>query len=110
MTEVKSIYRLTDDEVKSAPFVRAKDDAEELSFYPLIRKLMDKQDEVLDCTKICVARNIQDSWMDYFKAHGIEGWEVAMMLVCSAPKVDESLADNEVSFEAGWAKMEKEEN
>ena len=109
MEKVKTIYKLTDEEVKSAPFVRAKTDEEDLTFYPLIRKLLDKPEETIDCRKICVANNITQYWLDYAEEHGIPAFEIGMMIVCSAPKSDESLRDNEICIEEGCFTAGEEE-
>ena len=61
-----------------------------------------------DCTKICVAANIQDNFFAHYKEENPELSEsdlnagVGMMLVCSGPKVDKSLQDNEVEVFDGF--------
>ena len=63
-----------------------------------------------DCCKVNIAKNIQDGIYDKYlelgKENGISEHEVrlgvTMLLVVSGPKVDESLADNEVEVFDGF--------
>lgn len=68
----------------------------------------DKNKVEYDCTKICVAANIQDNFFAHYREENPELSEsdlntgVGMMLVCSGPKVDKSLKDNEVEVFDGF--------
>lgn len=68
----------------------------------------DKDKVEYDCTKICVAANIQDNFFAHYREENPELSEsdlntgVGMMLVCSGPKVDKNLKDNEVEVFVGF--------
>lgn len=68
----------------------------------------DKDKVEYDCTKICVAQNIQDNFFAHHREENPELSEsdlntgVGMMLVCSGPKVDKNLKDNEVEAFDGF--------
>ena len=68
----------------------------------------DKDKVEYDCTKICVAQNIQDNFFAYYREENPQLSEsdlnvnVGMMLVCSGPKVDKNLKDNEVEIFDGF--------
>lgn len=68
----------------------------------------DKDKVEYDCTKICVAENIQDNFFAHYREENPElsesdlNMSVGMMLVCSGPKVDKNLKDNEVEVSVGF--------
>ena len=68
----------------------------------------DKDKVEYDCTKICVAQNIQDNFFAHYREENPElsesdlNMSVGMMLVCSGPKVDKNLKDNEVEVSVGF--------
>lgn len=55
-----------------------------------------------DCTKICVANNIQEEIFDYYRRMGKDEMSIGMMWVCYGPKAIDSLEDDEVEVEEGW--------
>lgn len=68
----------------------------------------DKDKVEYDCTKICVAQNIQDNFFTHYREENPQlsesdlSMSVGMMLVCSGPKVDKNLKDNEVEVSIGF--------
>lgn len=95
------IIRLTDEEVKSNPFMTKEGKA---PFYRLVcEKIGLDFDNIksLDCTKINVARNIQDAWYDYAKENDITTFDLTMCLAMSGPKAPEELEENTVELEDG---------
>lgn len=56
-----------------------------------------------DHTKICVAKNIQDAWIRHYEEQGYTPESTMISLNVAGAKVDDKLADNEVSVEKGFA-------
>lgn len=55
-----------------------------------------------DCTKICVANNIQEEIFAYYEKMGKSKQDIAMMWLCYGPKAIDELEDDEVEVEEGW--------
>lgn len=71
-------------------------------FYDQLSKLMyGKCYDHYDCTKVCVGKSIQDDIFNYYKAQGVEDWEICMLWVCYGPKA--TLEGYEVECENDWA-------
>lgn len=91
---------MTDEEVKANPFVNVSSNQD---FYHFIAEKFAPYDEIksIRCTKINVAKNIQEYWFDYGKLHGIASWEMVMILAMSGPKALDYLGANVVELEDG---------
>lgn len=95
------IIGLTYEEVKSNPFMTKEGKA---PFYRLVcEKIGLDYDDIkcLDCTKINIARNIQDAWYDYANESDINNRDLTMCLLMSGPKTSAELKDNCVELEEG---------
>lgn len=93
----KFIFTLTEEEINSNPIFHG--------FYSMIgRKLgyVENSDTAYDCSKICIAQNIQDKCYEYYEKLGNDSTSIAMHLCLSGPKVEKTLKDNQVSIEAGY--------
>lgn len=103
------IYRLSDECIKVHPLILLKEDAR-TSFYTWLRESMNISDDYnMDCTKIHIAKNIQDEWVDCASKAGIDNVSINMTLLNYAPRVDETLSDNEICIYDGFfAKSEKD--
>lgn len=96
------IYELSEECVKSHPLIATKDDPI-ITFYTWLRQSMGIGDEYnVDCTKIHIAENIQDTWVDYAANSGIDNVSINMTLLNYAPRVDEHLNDNEICIYDGF--------
>lgn len=90
------IYTLSEECIKAHPIILLKDDPK-TSFYTWLRKAMCISDEYnMDCTRIHISKNIQDEWVDYAQKAGIDNVAINMTLLSYAPRVDETLSDNEI--------------
>ena len=111
------LYTMTDEEIKKYPFIN---DQGEAAFYRYVVEHFcgHNYDEIAscDCTKIDVAKNIQDYWFeneekrafdDYRSKYGREPYEgalnesrtqFAMFLAMSGPKAMEDLPNNAIRF------------
>ena len=111
------LYTLTDDEIKDHPFISEKGDA---AFYRFVIDHFCNQnyDEIqsCDCTKIDVAKNIQDYWFkaeeerstnDFINKYGRQPDEqtinenrtqFVMFLAMSGPKAMDDLPNNTIRF------------
>lgn len=89
---------LTDEQITKNPFITEN---QESAFYNLIRQLCAKENKTIksiDCTKINIARNIQNAWYDYAKAHNIDTTSLSMSLLFAGPKALERIPDNTVEI------------
>lgn len=89
---------LTNEQIEKNPFV-TKD--KELAFYNLIEKLCEKTNHKItriDCTKINVAKNIQDSWYTYAKNNNIDTKALTMSLAFAGPKALYRIPENTVEI------------
>lgn len=81
-----------------------------VELYDTVAALMEKEAKDLnyDCTKINVAKNIQDGFFVHYKEsnpHASEGdfnMQMGMLLLNYGPKVDETLVDDEVEVFEGF--------
>ena len=74
------------------------------------------QHTLYDCRRVCVSKNIQDAWYDYYHERAKEQdpflsdneimCSITMLLLMNGAKVQPDLADNEVSIEKGFATEE----
>lgn len=96
---------LTQDEVRGNPFVDGNGDA---AFYrkavsvacaPLRKDYEDVAS--LDCTRILVSPDIQDTWIESMQEMGHTPESVMMTLANWGPKADASLAERTVVFQEG---------
>lgn len=54
----------------------------------------------MDCTKICVAKNILDEFISYYKNEkGFSDADIGYIILMFGPKVDEELKSGEVGIE-----------
>jgi hypothetical protein len=76
--------------------------------YDTVANILGYKNTLYDCTKINVARNIHDSFLKYYREtipHRYESdlrMSVSMLLLNYGPKVDETLADDEVEVFNGF--------
>jgi len=76
--------------------------------YDTVASLMCKTNANYDCRHITIAPNIQDGFFAHYKEENANLSEsdfkmsMAMLLLCYGPKVDESLAENEVEVFDGF--------
>lgn len=98
MRTKKIICELTPDEIANHPFLTIDGN---LDFYSFIAKhLTGKSDDwKVDCRKICVAKNILDSWYDYATANGFGEHYLTTNLAVYGPKALDSVPDNCVEIE-----------
>lgn len=91
---------MTNEEIKANPFFNVDSTQD---FYHFIGEKFAPYDEIksIDCTKINVAKNIEESWYEYGEEKGIPYWEVGMLLVMSGPKALDHLMPNIVELEDG---------
>lgn len=86
-----------------------------VSFYDVVAKglgYFDTRERKYDCTKINIAENIQDDFFKYYTQAARETdptlsendirASIAMLLMCSGPKVDPTLKANEVEIFDGF--------
>lgn len=87
-----TIYELTPEEIKEHPYVKDR----QPEFYKFIARTIvgESDDWNIDCRKINVAKNIQKSWYDDAKAHGIPEYDLTMDLAMRGPKALDTLPDN----------------
>lgn len=112
---------LSDEEIKEYPFVNAERNA---SFYSYIMKLIENANELLsgkpvsdkptfpgkmDCTKINTAKNIQASWYEYAKEHGINQTSLTMTIAMAGPKSLEEIPCNQIQILSECLKYETNE-
>lgn len=77
-------------------------------FYDLVAEKLGeenpKENESIryDCREICWSNHIQDKVIDYYKKDGADNIAICMIMVCSAPKVDNKLKDLEVLIEGNF--------
>jgi hypothetical protein len=103
------IYNLSDECIKSHPMIMLENDQKE-SFYSWLRKAMNVGDEYnMDCTKIHIAKNIQDEWVNYAQKSGIDNIDINMTLLQYAPRVDEILGVNQIRIYDGFLTKSKED-
>ena len=57
-----------------------------------------------DCSKVNVAKNIQENVFEYYKDSGMNEESVCMLWLCYGPKAVDYLADDEVELKEGWYK------
>lgn len=91
------IFTLTEEEITANPIFHG--------FYSLVgRRLgcVETPDTKYDCTKICIAQNIQDKCYEYYEKLGNDTTNISMNLCLAGPKVEKTLKDNQVSIEAGY--------
>lgn len=92
----KIVYTLSDECIKEHPLILLKEDTR-TSFYMWLRENMNISDDYkIDCTKIHIAKNIQDAWIDCASKAGIDNVSINMTLLSYAPRVDEELNNNEI--------------
>lgn len=100
-----AIIALSADQVRDNPFVDAEGRA---SFYRMavdvacapFRKNYDDV-ESLDCTRILVSADIQDSWVESMQEMGHSQESIMMTLANWGPKADKSLPERTVVFQEG---------
>jgi len=93
----KIIITLTEEEINSFPIFHG--------FYSMIGRRLghaETSNTGYNCTKICIAQNIQDKCFEYYEQLGNDSTSIAMNLCMAGPKVDQALKDNQVSIEAGY--------
>lgn len=82
-----------------------------VAFYDAVAREMgftNPEDLHYDCRKINVAANIQDAFFEFYRETNPDlsaqdvNMGTAMLLMCSGPKVDENLADNQVEVFEGF--------
>ena len=56
----------------------------------------------MDCTKICVANNILDEFISYYKNKKYSDQDIGYIILMNGPKVDEELKSDEVGIEDGF--------
>lgn len=101
------LLTLTPEQIENHPFIKDG----HASFYNLIQTLCNpkgKEIRSLDCTKILIANNIQDSWFENAKKTGLDTTDLGMVLLCHGPKVDTTLSDNTVLLEPNCITFEDE--
>ena len=104
MNEPIIILCMTDQDIEMNPFI---DKEGHSAFYNYIEeKLFGGKEnvETIDCTKICVARNIQDSWFNATSSPS----DLAMLLLSVGPKADDSLPNNCVSIQVNACSVKKD--
>ncbi len=93
----KLILTLTDAEIDSYPIFHG--------FYSMLGKRLgyiETSNTRYDCTKISIAKNIQDKCFEYHERLGNDTASIAMNFCMSGPKVDNTLKDNHISIETGY--------
>ena len=87
-----TIYELTPEEIKEHPYVKNR----QPEFYMFLARTIvsESEDWNIDCRKINVAKNIQESWYEDAKAHGISECDLTMDLAMRGPKALDTLPDN----------------
>lgn len=95
------IITLTPDEITEFPFVNVETACGD--FYHLIGEKFAPYEKIttIDCTKVNVAKNIQESWYEYARKNGIKTSDLTMLLLFSGPKAPETIKGNCVELEAG---------
>lgn len=97
----RTIYALEQSEIESHPLITRNDSIQ--SFYSWLREqLAVSEDDKIDCTKIRVAKNIEDAWVKHAEEEGMDNISIGMTLLNYAPRVDETLSDNEVCIFADF--------
>lgn len=64
-------------------------------------------DEVFDCTKITVSKEIQEEIFQYYKEHNYDAENIGMLWVCVGPKTDDNLGEYEMEVSDGWIVKEE---
>ena len=86
--KMKSVtYVMTDEEVMAHPFIAPNDGTP--GFYKYFAQQLGYDWEhvtSVDCTKICVAPNIQEAWYEAAKQQGIDTTDFTMCLAIQGPK------------------------
>lgn len=110
MNKYSNGLTLTDEEIENNPFC-SKD--HRAAFYRMIvpkicGKAYDDIDNI-DCRKIIVAKNIQDSWYKN-RPNDVDSVTLTMGLAISGPKVDDSLQPGEVRWTDDCVTMKEEKH
>lgn len=93
------IYTLPHAWILEHPFVKnGHPDFYKALFYAVTGKTYDPDCKSLDCTKINVAKNIQEFWFDDVRAHGLPESALAIQLCFNGPKVDFELQNDQVEI------------
>lgn len=93
----KIIITLTEEEINSNPIFHG--------FYPMVARQLgytETDKTTYNCTKICVAQNIQDKCFEYYERLGNDSADIAMNLCLAGPKVDKGLKNYQVAIEEGY--------
>lgn len=81
-------------------------DLELFEFYEYVAFLLgvdtSLNNTIYDCTKMDVAKNIEDNFYELYRKKGASDWEITMGLLQSGAKVDHTLQDNEVVVSEGF--------
>lgn len=94
------IFKLNHEELKENPFVlNGKAAFYHYLFETLTGKDYDTDCQSMDCRRINIAKNIQDSWYDSATEQGIDHTSLTMNLALCGPKVNQELLDDEVEIE-----------
>lgn len=105
----RTVYELSDEMIKNHCLIMTKDDA--LPFYSWLRETFQvNEDCKIDVTKIRIAKNIEEQWIEDAKESGIDTATMNMTLLQYGPRVDESLDDNEICIYNGWLIDDNSEN
>lgn len=94
-------FTMTDKDVEKYPFISTNEKTKGFYGWLIEDKLKLKKKETLDCRKITVARNIFEKWKAIAKEAGFSKEQIGAMFLFYAPKVNESLKDNEVCLFEG---------
>ena len=102
MKNAYTIIALTPEQITQNPFVDTDGKAR---FYRMIADIFgydwNSDNFGMDCRKINVATNIQDSWYKYAEVNGINEEALTTCILMSGPKAIDTLGDNIVEIEGG---------
>lgn len=92
------VLQLTNREICDNPIIKVINDEATLGFYPFIcsKAGLDSTGKIFDCTKINIAKDIQESWYDYIKSLNMDLVAFTMFLLDKGPKVDDNLSKGQV--------------